>query len=378
MKTVRILFSCTGVGIFNRGIESFFRESFDGLKHMPGIEVRLLKGAGESSYNEFAIWNINRTSSIAPIIGRLFNRNEYVIEQWSSFLPVINQIRRYRPHVIFYSDSNLGFLLYWFRRQIGVPYRLLFSNGGPCRPPFVRTDYVHQVAPFYYKQAIQASEPPQKHFMVPYGIEIPQDELIMNRDSVSALRKQLKLPTDRPIVISVGAIDPNSHKRMSYLISEVSALPEPRPYLVMLGQILLGSNQIVEQATHLLGIDNFTARSVPYERVKAYYQTADIFALASLSEGFGRVFLEALMYGLPCLVHDHPVMRYVLDSHGTFADLSKPDALASQLFLLLHSDEGKPDRASNKRNYVRDKFSWPTLASQYVEMFRDCSQFSNS
>ena len=30
--SIRVLFSCTGVGVFNRGIESFFREAFDGLR----------------------------------------------------------------------------------------------------------------------------------------------------------------------------------------------------------------------------------------------------------------------------------------------------------------------------------------------------------
>ena len=47
---LRVLFSCTGVGIMNRGIESFFREAFDNLHTLDGVEAWLLKGAGGATW----------------------------------------------------------------------------------------------------------------------------------------------------------------------------------------------------------------------------------------------------------------------------------------------------------------------------------------
>jgi hypothetical protein len=135
---LRVLFCCTGVGVLNRGIESFFREAFDNLHATPGLEARLVKGAGPPSELERVVRCIPRTSALAAAIGAVAGRNAYVAEQWSSFLPAVHEIRRFRPAVVFYSDANLGFLLYRLRRWIGVRYRLLFSNGGPCTPPFVR------------------------------------------------------------------------------------------------------------------------------------------------------------------------------------------------------------------------------------------------
>ncbi len=169
---MRVLFCCTGVGILNRGIESFFREAFDNLHALPGLEVLLLKGAGTPSELERVVRCIPRTSALAAAIGAVARRNAYVAEQWSSFLPVVLQIRQFRPEVVFYSDANLGFLLYRLRRWIGVPYRLLFSNGGPCRPPFVRLDFVHQVNPVCLEEALRAGEPAEKHIMVPYGLRV--------------------------------------------------------------------------------------------------------------------------------------------------------------------------------------------------------------
>ncbi|MGL5033959.1 MAG: glycosyltransferase family 4 protein [Microcystaceae cyanobacterium] len=368
-KIIKVYFSCTGVGIINRGVESFARDCFDGLHGADGLDLQLFKGAGEEFIDEHCLWNLPRNGRIAPFLGKLIRRNGYVVEQLSSFLPLVAQIKKNKPDLIFYSDSNLGFQLYQWRKLIGVPYRLLFSNGGPCQPPFVRTDFVHQVAPLYYEKAIAAGEPIAKHIMVPYGIKVSENNLITDRERISNLRQKLGLPLARAIVISVGAIDPNSHKRMDYVIEEIAALPSPRPYLVLLGHMPASSKSILEKANQMLGNDGFIARSVTYDQVNQYYQIADIFTLASLTEGFGRVFLEALSYGLPCIVHDYSVMRYVLDTHGIFMDLSKTGNLTKALSLVLKQLETDVNNKQERRNYVRAKFSWKVLSPLYQKMF---------
>jgi glycosyltransferase involved in cell wall biosynthesis len=369
-EPVKVLFTCTGVGIYNRGIESFFREAFNGLKSETGIEARLIKGAGESKEDEWVVANLPRTGRLAPAIGKLARRNAYVVEQWSSFPAIVRRIRKFRPQVIFYSDSNLGFLLYWFRRQIGVPYRLLFSNGGPCHPPFVRTDYVQQVAPYYYQEALDYGESPAKHFLVPYGINVCSPPKV-DTEKKRKLRASLNLPNDRPVVLSVGWVA-RQHKRMDYLISEVAHMPEPRPFLQLLGAIDENSAEIISLGYRLLGEENFNAVSVPYEQVANYYRAADVFALASLKEGFGRVYLEAMMHGLPVMGHRHPVIEYVIGEQGVIADLKQPQSLARALQSVL--SEGQDEEAMQRRwESIRDRFSWNALAPAYEEMFRKVS-----
>lgn len=299
------------------------------------------------------------------------------MEQLSSFPSMVMAIRRERPDIIFYSDSNLGFQLFRWRKQIGVPFRLLFSNGGPCHPPFNRTDYIHQVAPQYYEEAIAAGESPGRHRMVPYGIQVSDGA--PDRDPTKRLniRQELGLPSDRQIVLSVGWISAG-HKRMDYVVKEVERVKSKVengsgaiPYLVLLGTIDAESENIIALVRERLGDENFTARSVPYEQVAEYYQAADLFVLASLQEGFGRVFLEALIHGLPVIAHDHPVMRFVLGEEGTFGDLSKHGALAELLNQALNR-RITPEDARRRRESVRSRFSWPVLAPQYREMFYDC------
>lgn len=370
--SIRVLFSCTGVGILNRGIESFFREAFDGLKATPGLHAKLLKGAegiDEKRADEKAVFCLPRTGRLASLAGRLTRRSAYAVEQWSSFPAVAREIRRWRPHVVYYSDANLGFLLHRFRRQIGVPFRLLFSNGGPCEPPFARYDFVHQVAPAYLAEALRVGEPAQRHFLVPYGIQVPDGEPACNRAAKQVLRAQLGLPVDRHVVLSVGWIA-RHHKRMAYVIEEMAQLPEPRPFLQLLGAMDAASAEIVELGNRLLGTANFSARSVPYEQVSNYYCAADCFVLASLKEGFGRVYLEALIHGLPTIGHRHSVIEYVLGDVGIVADLERSGNLARVLTEVLFDDVAHGAAAKAKRREsVRARFSWPVLAPKYLEMF---------
>jgi 1,2-diacylglycerol 3-alpha-glucosyltransferase len=301
----------------------------------------------------------------------LARRNGYVIEQWSTFFPTAFHIRRFRPQVIFYSDSNLGLLLYRFRRQIGVNYRLLFSNGGPCHPPFSRHDFVHQVAPLYYEEALLAGESPDKHFFIPYGIRVPNDPPHLDPVLRRELRRNLGLPVDRPIVLSVGWIA-KRHKRMHYLIEEVARMPNPRPFLQLAGSMDSTSAEIVALGRQLLGSNGFAVDSVSPDEVANYYRAVDVFALASLHEGFGRVYLEALMHGLPVVAHRHPVMEYVIGKEETLVDLMSPGSMAAALSVAIH--EGNEDGRRRQRwESVCDRFGWQKLASDYVKMLQTVS-----
>jgi 1,2-diacylglycerol 3-alpha-glucosyltransferase len=366
--SIRVLFCCTGVGIYNRGFESFCREGFDGLKNFSGLEAWLIKGAGERTEREIPVWCLPRTGRPARWLGRLFNRNPYIAEQWSSFFPVVRQIRRIRPHIILYSDANLGFQLYFRRKWIGIPYRLLFSNGGPGCPPFDRTDFVHQVAPFYQAEALAFGEPASKHFMVPYGVRVPTPP-VLDLAAKRNLRVSLGLPVDRPVVLSVGAIN-RKHKRMHYVVEELARLPRPRPFLQLLGAMDEESSGVIELAAKLLKPADYSVRSVPYEQVADYYRAADVFVLGSLLEGFGRVYLEALMHGLPVIAHRHPVMEYVLGGEGALGDLSRPGELAG---LLTQTIQHRPDNEIIRSRWesVRSRFSWPELAPHYFKMFAE-------
>ena len=99
-QPVRIFFSCSGVGIIDRGIETFFREAFDGLRGTEGLDITLYKGAGTEADHEHVLWNVPRTGRIARLLGACIRRNSYVAEQLSTFPSMVRAIRKHRPDII--------------------------------------------------------------------------------------------------------------------------------------------------------------------------------------------------------------------------------------------------------------------------------------
>jgi glycosyltransferase involved in cell wall biosynthesis len=95
--------------------------------------------------------------------------------------------------------------------------------------------------------------------------------------------------------------------------------------------------------------------------------------LASLKEGFGRVYLEALMNGLPVIAHNFPVTEYVLGGQGVTGNLNKTGVLADLIksqTKICNSEEAMKKRWES----VRDRFSWPIIAPQYINMFKGATE----
>lgn len=326
----RVLFLCTGVGRIGRGIETFFSNAFIGLKDTPSLDLTLVIGSGTPAPHQIRAFSLSRTGFLAAALAKLVHRNPYTVEQLSSLPSIACIIRRLRPHVVFSSEANLGMRLTKVRKLIGVPFRYIYSNGAPMRGPFPWADYVHQVTPLYRDLAIEDGDAPFRHILLPYGFTLspqPPNRSLARRRSA---RKGLGLPESRPIILSVGWIS-RSHKRMDYVISEVAKLPEPRPLLVLLGHIDCGSEDVITYARQVLGASGVLIRSVPPSDVSRWYQAADVFVLGSLSEGFGRVYVEALSLGLPVFCHDYPVGHYVNGHHAVYGDFSKPGSLTHLL-----------------------------------------------
>jgi glycosyltransferase involved in cell wall biosynthesis len=134
----------------------------------------------------------------------------------------------------------------------------------------------------------------------------------------------------------------------------------------MLGQIEPESAEIVALANELLEPEQFQIKTVASDQIVDYYQVADAFVLASLGEGFGRVLLEAMSYGLPCLAHDYEVSRFVLKDEGYFGNFELAGSLTSLISDVLSQNN---DNSKLRRHQsVYERFSWDKIRSKYVDM----------
>jgi 1,2-diacylglycerol 3-alpha-glucosyltransferase len=367
----KIFLVCSGLGTINRGYETFIRDCFGVLSADGSMDVRLFKGAGPPAPGERRLRHLPRDGVGARALGELTGRGPYVVEQASFTASLLPHLIRERPDVVFYPDPTIGKLLWHWRRSVGATYRIVLHNSGPHAPPFPYCDHVHEVTPAACRAALTAGHPAERQTLIPMGFHFGPEPAPPSDEERLALRRKLALPANRPVVLTVGALN-RAHKRMDYVIQEIAALPSPRPFLVMLGQEESDTPAVRAMADLRLGRDGYHLGMVERSRVPDYYRAANAFVLASLTEGFGLAYVEAMGEGLPCIAHDHDTSRFVLGDHGLLADLRRPGALGREVRNALLIEDSARVRA-RRYHAVRSRFGWPELAPEYARMLSACA-----
>jgi 1,2-diacylglycerol 3-alpha-glucosyltransferase len=375
IQPVRVLIACPGLGLEMRGFERAAREWFDALRTSPDLDVWLVKGHGRPADRELRAATVPRSAWVSRAAGRALGRRDFWLEEVLFAATLQRSLARLDPEVVMLSELSLAAGVGRLRRLTRRQFRILLSNGAPARPPFpYGVDHVQQLTPFVAELALEAGMAPERQTVLPYALSIPDRLDPPSAAARAELRRGLRLPIDRTILLSAGAINAG-HKRMDYLVREVAALGEGRPFLLLLGARDAETPAVLKLAEELLGPEGFTARTVPLHEMAGYYRVADAFALASLIEGFGLVYAEALAHGLPVLAHDFPTARFVLAGLGKLGDLTRPGALAEQ-FAELGEADSVERRGRERHQSVHERFSWSALLPRYVEMIRRVTEDS--
>lgn len=365
----RVLLVCSGLEHARRGFESFAREAFEALRTEPDIELTLVKGTGPSGPGERRVRTLTRDAWVAKAWGRAVNREPFRLEQAAFGLSLLPLISRRRPDVIYFSEWHTGLVLAAFRRAARQSFRLILCNGTMAVDRFGHLDRVQQLTPAALQEALVRGDTPSRHVLLPLGFAIDPALTPVTGEQRAALRRRLELPGDGQIILSVAALN-RHHKRLDYLIEEVSRLRTPRPFLLLAGEAEAETPGIRALAADRLGRAGHSIRTVNQSEVADLYRASDLFVLASLGEGLPRALIEASGLGLPCLTHDYAVTRFALGPHGQFADFSQPGGLAKRLVDL---GGRAPDTAGarERHRFAYENFSWDRLRPRYVELLRD-------
>jgi glycosyltransferase involved in cell wall biosynthesis len=363
----RVLLACSGLEHAHRGFESFARECFDTLRDDPRLDLELVKGSGAGGDRERAVWSLKRDTRLARALGRAWRRRGLDVEQLAFALSLQPAILRSRPDVVYFSEWFTGVGLDVLRRVNRQRYALVLSNGSMAATGFERFDRVHQHTAPALEYVLERGGDPAQHILLPVAFKMGPSLARPSADERAALRERLGLPRDREVLISVAALN-RWHKRLDYLIEEVASLPEPRPFVLLVGQPEAETDGLRALAAERLGAEGHSIRSVPRSEVDDLLRASDAFVLPSLAEGLPRALIEAMAHGLPCLAHDYPIAHYALGEHGRLADFTQQGALAR--LLGAGGANGDPEGAAARHRSVYDRFSWDRLSPEYVEMLQ--------
>ncbi|HKP89675.1 MAG TPA: glycosyltransferase family 4 protein [Thermoleophilaceae bacterium] len=365
-RPVRVLLACSGLEHARRGFESFARECFDTLRDEPLLDLELVKATGDDADRERAVPALKRDGRAAGALARLSGREPLHVEQFAFAFSLQPRILRRRPDVVYFSEWYTGVGLNLLRRVNRQDYALVMSNGSMAAEGFKWFDRVHQHTAPAYEYVLARGADPRRHTLLPVAFKMAPELEVPSDDERRSLRSRHGLPADRMIVISVAALN-WWHKRLDYLIEEVALLPEPRPFLLLVGQPEPETEALRVLARERLGEDGHDFRTVSPAEVDELLRASDAFVLASLAEGLPRALVEGAARGLLCIAHDYPIPRYALGDHGRLGNFLERGALAELLREWSPRDRD-PSLARERHRYVYERFSWDTLRPQYVDL----------
>jgi teichuronic acid biosynthesis glycosyltransferase TuaC len=160
-----------------------------------------------------------------------------------------------------------------------------------------RADAVIAVSQPLMDLMVQLGCPADKVTVIENGV----DSAKFKPESRPEMRQRLGLPLDRPIVLSVGHLI--ELKGFHIVIEAISRLKRRRPDIlfVIVGEGTYRSS-LQKQIQELHLEDNvILAGARAHNELSSWYNAADLFCLASSSEGWPNVVLEAMACGLPVI-----------------------------------------------------------------------------
>lgn len=321
----KVALLCSGLGNIRRGHEVFARDLFDLLKG--SLDITLYKGGGEANAREIVVPHVSRKSSslddmhlpVAPKWHEAAVEVERMRIEGESFAwGALGHLLADEYDVVHCLEQEVSNTLYAQRHLFRKTPKFLWSNGGAipahAQP---RCDFVQE-----HTESNLVRSAKDKAFVIPHGVDLRRFHPGVESD----FRQQHGIPANAFVVISVGSIC-YWHKRMDYIIREVASLPDA--WLIIAGQETADTPAIRQLGEELMrGRIVFT--SMPHDQLPQAYAAADVFALGSLFETFGIVYIEAMAMGLPVISTNHPNQRSII-KEGIFIDMKQPDTLAAVL-----------------------------------------------
>jgi glycosyltransferase involved in cell wall biosynthesis len=192
--------------------------------------------------------------------------------------------------------------------------------------------------------------------IIPHGIDLD-------------LYMKAKRTVDIGSIVCVSRLIPR--KAHQYLISALPYILQDFPNAKL---CFIGDGPEKEQLKNIardLGIyDNihFTGRLSKKEIIRRL-ATADIFALHTLHEAFGLVYLEAMALGKPVVTTTEGAGQEVVGDAGLYVPSRNSKALAKGIIELIANRELRDEKAEIGLKRVR-MYRWDAIIQQYAKIFK--------
>lgn len=200
-----------------------------------------------------------------------------------------------------------------------------------------------------------------------------EDELALE---LTARRRAVDLPSERPVVLYVGGID--ARKNIPFLVDTFAKLlagqdwGAARPLLVLVGRYERDNNypRLLEQIRRLeLASDVLLRGFVEDVFLPSFYHAASVVAFPSIYEGFGLPVLEAMACAVPVIAGDNSSIPEVAGESAVLLPDNDEAAWITALQEILSSPKRQLELGA--RGAARAKlFSWENSARATLAAYR--------
>lgn len=364
----KIAIVCSGLDEVRRGFESHQRQLFDQLSADgdSGLDAVLFKRTGARvPHREYVIPSPGRGSWL---VRRLAARRETVY-YWEYVLFAISLsaflcLTRKRYSKIVLIEPGLSAALRKLRPFLPGNPTLLLTHGNADGPEWYlhHADEIQEVNPENYRLVVEA-DPRKSVRLVPHFL--PTVPAPISLEERRAARQRFGIETEH-VLLTVGAVN-RWPKRMDYVVREAARLGDDWT-LLMCGPV--DEPEVLAEANVLLG-SRFRHISLSRDQMRLAYAAGDMMVLASRHEGFGLVIIEAMSNGLPVVVYDREVFRWITGDQSVCLDMSVDGRLEE--FVREHgaSVAWRTNKGEQNRHVVGERFTWSALRSSYLELLRE-------
>jgi glycosyltransferase-like protein len=212
--------------------------------------------------------------------------------------------------------------------------------------------------------------------VVPNGVDVERFAGA-SRTRAAELRRSVGA-ADRPLLLSVGGIEPRKGSDTLVRALAVLAREGPRPVLTVVGGHSFQDHRAYREAVLAelpalglgLDVDVVPVGTVADDDMPAWYAAADVLAFPSVKEGFGLAVLEAMSAGVPVVASDLPVFReYLVDGRDALlVPVGDVDGLIGALRSALFDDAVRQRLVAAGAEVTR-RFTWRASAQRHLEIY---------
>ncbi len=188
-------------------------------------------------------------------------------------------------------------------------------------------------------------------------------------ENQSALRAQLGLPANVPLVVYLGLLADYQGTPDLLQAAAVLRAAGVQAHFLIMGFPSLEFYQVMASSLGLDGYVTFTGR-VPYELAPRYLALGDV-AVApkrSLTEGSGKL-LNYMAMALPVVAYDTPVSREYLGDLGVYAPVGDSRALAEQIAALIYDRRRAAWLGWQLRQRAIAHYSWDVAGRTILDIY---------